>query len=128
VAERTAILACLILLLLAVFQMALALGAPLGRFAWGGRHDRLPRGLRLASAAAVPLYVVFAAIALERAGMISPLDNAGAVAALTWGLAAYFTLGVAANAASRSRGERQVMAPVAAALAVLFAVLALSGG
>jgi hypothetical protein len=127
VAERAAILACLILALLAVLQVALALGAPLGRFAWGGRHDRLPRGLRLASAASVVLYGVFAAIALERAGVIAPLDNAGAVGVMTWGLAAYFTLGIAANTASRSRSERRLMAPAAAALAVLFAVLALTG-
>ena len=34
---------------LAGFQLLLALGAPLGRMAWGGKHARLPTALRLAS-------------------------------------------------------------------------------
>ena len=40
-------------LAIAAFQAALALGAPLGRAAWGGIHARLPVKLRIASAFAV---------------------------------------------------------------------------
>ena len=38
-----------ILAALAVFQLALAAGAPLGRFAWGGSHEVLPPRLRVGS-------------------------------------------------------------------------------
>ena len=41
-----ALLTCLVLGALAIFQGLLALGAPLGRFAWGGRHRVLPLSLR----------------------------------------------------------------------------------
>jgi hypothetical protein len=35
--------------LLGVFQLALACGAPWGRLAWGGGHERLPAGYRMAA-------------------------------------------------------------------------------
>ena len=40
-----------ILGVLAVFQLALALGAPIGHFAWGGAHRVLPARLRIDSLA-----------------------------------------------------------------------------
>src|SRR5919106_302887 len=49
-------------LAIAAFQVALALGGPLGRAAWGGSHVRLPMGLRLASAFAVVFWTVAALV------------------------------------------------------------------
>ena len=54
--------------LLAAFQVLLALGAPLGHAAWGGAQERLPSGLRIASAFAAVVFVVAALIVLGRAG------------------------------------------------------------
>lgn len=120
-----AILACAVLAALAAFQLALASGAPLGRFAWGGAHERLPSRLRVASAASIVLYAVFAAILLDRAALIDVIpDGASRVAA--WVLTGYFLLGIAMNDISRSRGERLVMTPVVALLAVLSAIVASS--
>ncbi len=56
-----------------LFQLALALGAPLGRAAWGGRHEGvLPTRLRAASAFAaivvyplIIIYVLGAALIFE---------------------------------------------------------------
>ena len=48
-----AIALTVILALLAVFQLALVLGAPLGRFAWGGTHRVLPARLRIGSAVSI---------------------------------------------------------------------------
>ena len=54
-------------LAIAAFQAALALGAPLGRAAWGGAHAGvLPRGLRLASACAAAGWLVAALLVLGR--------------------------------------------------------------
>ena len=53
------IVAYVLLAGLAVFQIALAAGAPLGHLAWGGKHRVLPKGLRIASALSVGLYVLF---------------------------------------------------------------------
>lgn len=120
-----AILAGAILLALVVFQLALALGAPLGRFAWGGSHVRLPSRLRAASAASIVLYAAFALILLDRAGVIDVIpDGASRIAA--WVLTGYLALGIPLNAISRSRGERLVMTPVVAILTVLSAIVAAS--
>lgn len=123
--STAAIAASIVLAALAVFQFALALGAPLGRFAWGGAHDRLPRRLRISSAASIVLYAGFVVILLDRAGIIDVLpDGASRIAA--WVLTGYFALGVPLNAISRSRGERLVMTPVVALLAVLSGIVAAS--
>ena len=109
---------------LAVFQVLLVAGVPLGRFAWGGRHDVLPAGYRVGSAVSIALYGFFALLVLRAAGRIDVLPSGFAQVAI-WVLTAYFALGIAMNAASRSRGERLVMTPVAALLAGACLVLAL---
>jgi hypothetical protein len=110
---------------LAVFQVLLIAGAPLGRFAWGGRTTVLPTGLRIGSAVAITLYAVFALVVLQSGGVSRVLPG-GLVGVAIWVLTAYFAVGVAVNAASRSRPERLVMTPVALALAAVCLVLALN--
>lgn len=123
--SAAAIAASIVLAALAVFQLALAFGAPLGRFAWGGAHEHLPGRLRIASAASILLYAGFVLILLDRAGIIDVLpDGASRIAA--WVLTGYFALGIPLNAISRSRGERLVMTPVVAILAVLSGIVAAS--
>ena len=63
-----AVVACVLLAALAVFQLLLVAGRPLGRFAWGGRHEVLPRGLRIGSAVSVVSYAVIALVILQAAG------------------------------------------------------------
>lgn len=121
-----AVVACAVLAGLAVFQVALALGAPWGRFAWGGRHEReLPARLRVASAVSVALYALFAVVLLDRAGVVDVLPETVSRAA-AWVLFAYFTLGVVMNGISRSREERLVMTPVTLVLAACTLLVVLS--
>ncbi|GAA2085281.1 hypothetical protein IDH50_06920 [Aeromicrobium tamlense] len=116
--------ACVVLAALAVFQVALALGAPIGRFAWGGQHEVLPTRLRIGSAVSVALYAAIGAILLARAGMITLGLSDRAVEIAAWVVTAYFALGILINAISRSRPERLVMTPTCAVLAALSAVVA----
>ncbi|ABM06377.1 hypothetical protein [Paenarthrobacter aurescens] len=120
-----AILACIILGLLAIFQLALVAGAPIGRFAWGGQHEVLPRKLRIGSIVSILLYVPFGYTALAKAGLVPALISQPFTDVFMWVLTAYFTLGVGMNAISRSKPERLVMTPVALVLAVLFLLLSL---
>ena len=120
-----AIIACLILAALAVFQALLIAGRPLGRFAWGGQHDVLPRNLRIGSAISILLYAVFAIIILERVGIADILPDAVAEVGI-WILTAYFALGILMNGISRSKPERNLMTPVCIVLAGLCLVIALS--
>lgn len=120
-----AILTCLVLGALTIFQGLLALGAPLGRFAWGGRHRILPLSLRVGSLVSIVIYGLIAAVILTRADVISPgYISDGVARAATWVVVAYFLLGIGMNLASRSKPERALMAPVAALLCVLAAVVA----
>lgn len=120
-----AILACIILGCLAVFQVALVAGAPIGRFAWGGQHDVLPRKLRIGSIVSILLYALFGYTALAQAGLVPVLVNQSFIGVFMWVLTGYFTLGVVMNAISRSKPERFVMTPVALVLAILFLLLSL---
>ncbi len=111
-------------LAIAVFQLALALGAPLGRAAWGGTHVRLPRRLRVASAVAVVFWVLAAVIVLGRGGyevvsLPQPVLEWG-----TWILVGLLPLGALMNFASRSPWERYLWGPVALILAVLTFIVA----
>jgi hypothetical protein len=122
-----AVVAYVVLGGLAVLQIALAAGAPLGHLAWGGQHRVLPKGLRIASAASIGLYALFAWII---AGAVASIDRSGDHVEPTppgiWVLTAYFGLGVVLNLVSRSRAERLVMTPVAAVLCVCCLVIALA--
>ena len=121
-----AVLGCLVLGALAVFQALLIAGQPLGRFAWGGQHDVLPTRLRIGSAVSIVLYAVFALIILATAERATDGTGAGMADLGIWALTAYFVVGVGMNAMSRSRPERRLMTPVAALLAVVCLVLALA--
>ena len=110
---------------LAVLQVLVAAGRPLGRFVWGGRHEVLPTRFRIGSLVSVLVYAAIAVLVLDRAGMLDVLPDTVAVVG-TWVVTAYFALGILANAASRSPSERAVMTPVSVVLAACSLVVALS--
>ncbi|HWM16855.1 MAG TPA: hypothetical protein VNP97_09720 [Microbacterium sp.] len=116
-----------VLAVLAVFQVALIFGAPLGRFAWGGQHRVLPARLRIGSAVAILIYALIAVIAWDRVGAIEVFPEPFSEVAM-WVVFAYFTLGIVLNAISRSKPERYAMVPVSIVLAVLSFFIAMGYG
>jgi hypothetical protein len=125
-AQAAAIAAAIGFLVIAVFQAALALGAPLGRAAWGGAVATLPSRLRRASAASVVIWLIAAVVILGRVGIeIVPLpDSVTSVGA--WVLVVLSALGAIVNFASSSRWERFGWGPLALVLALLSLVVATS--
>lgn len=122
IATAAVIIATTVLAALSVLQGLVAAGRPYGRFVWGGQHETLPRRLRLGSVVSIVVYLAMAVVLVVRAA-----DEAGSnsfVSTATWVLVAYFVLGIAVNAASRSRAERLVMTPTCAVLAVCALVIA----
>jgi hypothetical protein len=108
------------------FQVALALGAPFGRAAWGGANRIIAPQLRRASAVAAVVWLLAAVLILARAGMIDlPLPPVVLVVG-AWALVVLSALGALVNLASSSPWERFGWAPYAATLAVLSLVVALS--
>ncbi|MCB5275896.1 hypothetical protein BJG92_03450 [Arthrobacter sp. SO5] len=119
-----AILACALLAGLAVFQVVLIAGAPLGRAAWGGQHRVLPAKLRIGSAVSIAVYALFAYAALAKAGLVPVLVSESFTAITMWVMTAYFVLGVLMNGISRSKPERLIMTPTTIALAAMYLILA----
>lgn len=119
-----ALAATVVLAALAVFQLVLIAGAPIGHFAWGGQHRVLPAKLRVGSVISIVLYALFAIVILQRAELIELIPDAVARVGI-WILTAYFVLGIALNAISRSKPERNLMTPVCLVLAVLCLLVAL---
>lgn len=113
------IVAVVLLGLVAVFQIALALGAPRGDAAWGGRHEGLlPTRLRIASGVAgVLVYPLISLFVLASAGLIDADWMPGTGNVGMWVLAGFFTLGTFANFASRSKRERY-WGPVSLVIAI----------
>lgn len=114
----------LVLGVLGLFQLALATGAPLGRFAWGGAHVVLPAALRIGSLVSIAVYALIALVVLDRAGVVDWLP-AGLSGVMAWVVAGYFGLGIVMNLASRSVPERLTMSPAAALLCGLSVIVAL---
>jgi hypothetical protein len=125
-ARKSAVAAAAGFLVIAVFQLSLAAGAPLGRAAWGGTHAHLPVGLRVGSAFAAAVWVLAALIVLGRAEFrISPLP-AVFVRRGMWILVGLQPLAAIVNFASPSGWERFVWGPVALVQMVLCLVVARS--
>ncbi len=123
--QPAALVFCVTIGLLGVFQLALAAGAPWGRLAWGGGHERLPAAYRFGSLVSILIYAVFATIVLERAGLIAVLPSPEIARVGAWMIAGYMALGIVMNAISRSLPERFVMTPVAILLCSSAALVAL---
>jgi hypothetical protein len=115
-----------LLAIIGVFQLALALGAPWGKAAWGGRIEGvLPARLRIASGvAAILVYPLIALLMLGSARVVE-VDWLPTGEVVMWVVTAFFTLGALANLASRSKVER-VWSPVSLAIAVCSAIIALT--
>lgn len=116
--------ALVLLAALAVLQVLVALGLPLGHFVWGGQHEILPTGFRIGSTGSVVVHAAMAALLLSRAGVIA--GDGTFVRVATWSLFGYFVLGILMNAISRSEPERFTMTPVTLVLALATLTIALA--
>lgn len=124
-----AALAVALLALAAAFQVGLAVGAPWGAAAYGGRaasgDGTLSVAYRLGSAVATlvllgAIWVVLASVSIVGRGPVSLTSLTG----ILWGLAAMFVLNTIGNARGRHPLERWGAGTMTAVLAVLCAVIA----
>jgi len=125
VARLAAALAAIGFAFLAIFQAALAAGAPWGHAAWGGGDAHVSAGQRGASAVAAAIYVAAILIVLCRTGIISRQRSNDALFRWgTWFFAVAMAIGSLPNLASQSRWETFIFGPLALALAALCIVVA----
>jgi hypothetical protein len=120
VARLAAVLAAIGFASLAIFQAALAAGAPWGHAAWGGAEAALSASQRGASVVAAVVYVAATLIVLCRAGIIWPARSNAALSRWgTWFFAVAMAIGAVPNFASQSRWENVIFGPLALVLAAL---------
>lgn len=117
IAYPAAVFCIISTLLVALFQLALALGAPMGEYAWGGKNaGKLPVRLRVGSGFA---FLLLLAISGHYASVIgwlpSLLDNHMRAYSL-WALTAFFALSFVGNLTSKSAAERKMFIPISGAL------------
>ena len=96
-------------LIVAVFQIALALGAPLGEYAYGGaRVGKLPLGFRINSVVAVFVMLAISGHYLAQLGVFEPILDPAGNSVVNWVLVGFTGLAALANNATRSKKERMV--------------------
>lgn len=125
--EAAAVIAAVLLLLVAAFQVGLVFGMPWGDHFYGGRADTVggvlsPR-YRSMSAVAVPILLLAAWIVLAKAEVIS--TDAGWIDWAVWVVFGYMVLNTAGNLASSSKIERYAMGALTIVTALATLVVAL---
>lgn len=120
--------AAVLYLALAAFQLALAVGAPWGRAAYGGQHPAaVPTRLRVSSAVATVVWTAVALVVARRAGLElwTPLPDDW-LPVTVWVVVALDLIAIVLNAITRSRIERAIWLPVSVLLFGSTLVVALS--
>jgi hypothetical protein len=98
------------------FQLALAAGAPWGRYAMGGAFPgTFPPAMRIAAVVQAGVLALLALVVLSRAGLVLPKWRATS-RWLAWVIVALLAVGVVLNLITASPVERLVWAPVAIVL------------
>lgn len=109
-----------------IFQFALALGAPWGEMAMGGKFPgRFPPQMRVAALVQIVLLVLIASVVLTRAELV--FNEYFEVSKLAiWFVVAFCVVGAILNSITPSRKERKLWAPVTIVLLVCCVIVASS--
>jgi hypothetical protein len=108
------------------FQFALALGAPWGAYAMGGKFPgRYPLAMRVAALGQAALLALVAVIVLSEAGLLVP-SVSQALPWLIWIAVAFSGVSVVLNAITPSSDERRIWVPVAVVMLACSLAVALT--
>jgi hypothetical protein len=129
--EIASLVAAGLLGLVVIFQLALALGAPLGEATMGGRarHDDgvLTPPYRVMALVSAAMLALAAVIVLSRAGVVDIGLSEAVVAIGAWVVVGFSLLNTATNLSGRHPLERWGLSAVTVVVAVLAGYVALSG-
>jgi hypothetical protein len=96
-------------LVVTVFQIALALGAPWGEYAYGGtKTGKLPTGFRINSVVSAFVMLAISGHYLAQLGVFEPVLDSAGNSVVNWVLVGFTGLAALANNATRSKKERMV--------------------
>jgi hypothetical protein len=96
-------------IVVSLFQLSLAAGAPWGSYAYGGsRTGKLPVGLRINSVISAGVMVAISGHYLAQIGVFQPLLDSSGNLVVNWVLAVFFGISATANNITRSKPEPKV--------------------
>ena len=122
----TTFIFCFFILIAVLFQLALALGAPWGEYAMGGKYPgKFPPKIRIAAVIQLLILIFFGGIGLIRSGLIfSSFFDFSSKA--IWFVVGFFVLGTIMNLITPSKKERNIWAPITFILLLASLRIALS--
>ena len=118
------IIGALLLLAVAIMEVLLIIGLPLGEFTMGGRHKVLPPMYRIFAALSIILQLFGAAMLLQGGGLMNMWFAGKVIKIICFVFAGFFAVNTIMNIISPSKKEKYVMTPLAAIEACCFAVTA----
>ena len=121
----SAIIVAILFVSIAVFQVLLSLGYPLGEFTMDGYYKVLPKILRIASVANALILLFMGFVFLQHTNVLIGLDFLS-TNILVWVITIFLGLNTIANLISRSKKERYVMTPLSGFTFILCLFIALS--
>ncbi|MBP6186277.1 MAG: hypothetical protein KA421_00785 [Rhodoluna sp.] len=123
--QTAAIVMAIVQFMVAMFQLALVLGAPMGEYAFGGQHPgKLPKQFRITSAFSFVFLLAVGGHYLAQAGVFTPLFPGAINTVANWCLVGFNVVGLVMNSISRSKKERQMWVPVLLLSVVLSIIVA----
>jgi hypothetical protein len=108
-ATTSAVFLVAMTLVVTVFQIALASGAPWGEYAYGGtKTGKLPTGFRINSVVSAFVMLAISGHYLAQLGVFEPILDPAGNSVVNWVLVGFTGLSALANNATRSKKERMV--------------------
>ncbi|MDT9722773.1 hypothetical protein QVE09_28160 [Paenibacillus sp. ClWae2A] len=108
----SAIAFTILILIVILFQVALAVGVPWGEYAMGGKFPgKYPGSMRFSCIFQIAILAFMGIIVLSKAGLLWPQWSVFAETAI-WFIVGYLVLGTILNLITRSVWERRIWAPV----------------
>ena len=122
----SSIVVAILFVSIAVFQVLLSLGYPLGEFALGGYHRVLPKALRIVSAVNALILLCMGFVFLQHTNVIPIEWNFLPTDLLVWIFTVFLGINTIANLASKSKKERFLATPLSSIAFILCLFIALS--
>ena len=120
----SSITGAVLLLAVAIMEVLLIIGLPLGEFTMGGRHKVLPPMYRIFAASSIILQLFGATMLLQGGGLMNMWFAGKVIKIICFVFAGFFAVNTIMNIISPSKKEKYVMTPLAAIEACCFAVTA----
>ena len=121
----SSVIGAALLLIVAVMEVLLIIGLPLGEFTMGGRYKVLPPLFRVFAASSIFLQLFGAAMILQGGGILKCWFSEKTTMIICLIFAGFFAINTFMNLISQSKKEKYVMTPLAAIEAICFALTAL---